>query len=170
MSTTDRIEKRIVLRAPRSRVWRALTNAEEFSAWFEVSLEHQGTFRAGDAVQCRWSGHDPGCEGSTSPEGAQERGQLYTYMTIDRVEPERVFAYRWVPGDHQPGTDFSKEPTTRVEFHLDESPEGTLLRVVETGFDALAPERRARAHALNDNGWTHQMKNIARYLHERAKS
>jgi uncharacterized protein YndB with AHSA1/START domain len=145
---TDRIEKTIVLRAPRSRVWRALTNAEEFGAWFRVKFE--GAVFAPAAVV---KGHItyPGYE-------------HYTFeATIERMEAERLFSYRWHPYP-DPSVDYSGEPTTLVEFRLEEVSGGTQLTVVESGFERIPPPRRAEAFRMNEGGWAEQMKNIERHV------
>ena len=147
--TTDRIEKSIVLRAPRSRVWRALTNAEEFGAWFGAKLEGQA-FTPGARVQGRIT--VPGYE------------HVALEMTIERVDPERLLSYRWHPHAVEPGVDYTSEPTTLVEFHLDEVAEGTRLRVVESGFDALPPGRRAEAFRMNEDGWAQELTHIERHV------
>ena len=148
MTTTDRIEKRVLLKAPRSRVWRALTDASEFNSWFGVRL--------------------------TSPfaEGATVRGQIthpqYSHVTmevfVDRIEPERYFSYRWHPYAVDAKKDYSPEPTTLVEFTLEEVEEGTALTIVESGFDRLPLTRRAEAYRMNEGGWTSQARNIERYV------
>ena len=146
---TDRIEKRIVLRAPQSRVWRAITRAEEFGAWFGLKLE--GAFTPGARVAGR----------VTTPPG-------YEHLTVDilveKVEPEHLFSYRWHPYPSDPKVDYSREPTTLVEFRLSPVPEGTQLVVVESGFDRIPPERRPEAFRMNDAGWAEQMKNLDRYV------
>jgi len=149
MSTeTDRIEKQIVLRAPRSKVWRALTDAEQFGAWFRVALE--GGFTPGQRTRGRIT--HPGYE------------HLTMDMLVEKLEPERYFSYRWHPGATDPKVDYSTEPTTLVEFTLDEIAGGTRLRVTESGFDQLPPERRGEAFRLNEGGWAEQMVNIERFL------
>ncbi|MBZ5590483.1 MAG: SRPBCC family protein [Acidobacteriia bacterium] len=148
-ASTDRIEKRIVVRAPRGRVWRALSDAREFGAWFGVDF--------GDV--------------SFAP-GATVRGQLtvpgYEHLTmeivIERMEPGRALSYRWHPYAVDPNTDYSKEPTTLVVFELQDAPEGTLLTVVESGFDRIPLQRREEALRMNDQGWTEQMKNVAAHV------
>jgi uncharacterized protein YndB with AHSA1/START domain len=146
--STDRIEKEILLRAPCSRVWRALTDAEEFGTWFRVRLE--GRFTKGAQVK----GHItyPGYE------------HLTMELTVEELEPERLFSYRWHPYAVDPGADYSGEPATLVEFHLRPAPEGTLLRVIESGFDLLPPGRRAEAYRMNEPGWTEQLHNIERHV------
>ena len=145
---TDRIEKKVVLRAPRSRVWRALTNAEEFGAWFGVRLE--SPFAQGARVQGRIT--NPGYE------------HLTMEITIEKLSPERLFSYRWHPYAIDPAVDYSNEPTTLVEFHLEDVAEGTQLTVVESGFDQIPVARRAEAFRKNDEGWSQQVKSIARYV------
>jgi len=148
MSSTDRIEKKILLRAPRSRVWRALTDAREFGAWFRVALE--GSFAEGATVRGRIT--HPGYE------------HLTMEMRIERMDPERLFSYRWHPYAVRPDVDYAAEPTTLVEFHLEDATGGTLLTVVESGFDRLPSGRRAEAFRMNDGGWSEQMGNIERHV------
>ena len=146
--STDRIEKRIALAAPRSRVWRAISNAQEFGAWFRVNLE--GEFVAGRAIRGQIT--HPGYEHVTME------------LWVERIEPERYFSYRWHPYAVDPKMDYSKEPTTLVEFILEEADGGTALTIVESGFDAIPLARRAEAFRMNDGGWAGQIKNIARHV------
>jgi len=148
MTSTDRIEKEIFLRAPRSRVWRAITSPEEFGAWFRVKLD--GAFAEGATVRGRIT--YPGYE------------HLTMEMVVERIEPERLFAYRWHPGATDPEVDYSSEPMTLVEFRLEEANGGTLLTIVESGFDRIPAARRAEAFRMNDGGWTEQTKNIERHV------
>ena len=148
MTSTDRIEKTVTLRAPRARVWRALTSADEFGAWFRVKLD--GTFRAGTTIRGKIT--HPGYEHVTME------------MQIDRIEPERYFSYRWHPYAVDPKVDYSAEPATLVEFTLEEAGAGTVLTIVESGFDRIPVSRRAEAFRMNENGWTGQIKNIERHV------
>jgi uncharacterized protein YndB with AHSA1/START domain len=143
-TTTDRIEKQILLRAPRARVWRALTTPSELSEWFQVKVTDP--FKPGARI--RGPVTYPGYE------------HLIMDITIERMEPERLFSWRWHPGAIDPKKDYTREPTTLVEFELREVEGGTLLTVVESGFDRIPPERRAEAFRLNDEGWTEQVENI----------
>ena len=146
--TTDRIEKEIVLRAPRSRVWRALANAEEFGTWFGITLE--GAFAPGASVHGQ----------ITMPDH-----ELVTIeIAIERMDPESRLSYRWHPYPVKSDVDYSSEPTTLVEFELEEVAGGTRLRVVESGFDRIPLARRAEAFRMNDAGWAEQLENIARYV------
>jgi uncharacterized protein YndB with AHSA1/START domain len=146
--STDRIEKTIVLQAPRSRVWRALARADEFSSWFGVALE--GAFAPGARITGRIT--NPGYE------------HLTMEIAVERVQPEQLLSYRWHPYAVEPGVDYTQEPTTLVEFHLADVADGTQLTVVESGFDSIPLERRATAFRMNDQGWTEQLKNIARHV------
>lgn len=146
--SSDRIEKNIVLRAPRSRVWRAIAGAEEFGSWFGMKLE--GAFAPGARVKGRIT--IPGYEHVTMD------------ITIERIDPERLFSYRWHPYAVEPGVDYSGEPTTLVEFHLDDAAGGTRLTVIESGFDLIPLARRAEAFRMNDQGWAGQLKNIERHV------
>ena len=147
-SDTDRISKRVVLRAARSCVWRAITQAEEFGAWFGVKLD--GAFAEGATVRGKIT--HPGYE------------HLTMEMLVERIENERYFAYRWHPYAIDPAVDYSTEPTTLVEFRLDEANGGTVLTIVESGFDRIPLARRAEAFRMNESGWTEQMTNIERHV------
>jgi uncharacterized protein YndB with AHSA1/START domain len=147
-NSTDRIEKEIVLRAPRSRVWSALANAEEFGTWFGVKLD--GAFAPGARV----SGQ------ITLP----DHGPVTIEMAIERMDPESRMSYRWHPYAVESGVDYSSEPTTLVEFQLEEVAGGTQLTVVESGFDRIPAARRAEAFHMNDAGWAEELENIARYV------
>jgi len=146
--STDRIEKRVVFRAPRTRVWRALTNAEEFGTWFRVILE--GAFTAGTPIRGRLT--IPGYEHVTLE------------MVVERIDPERYFSYRWHPYAVDPAVDYSAEPTTLVEFKLEETEGGTAVTIVESGFDRIPVARQAEAFRMNDAGWDGQIKHLARYV------
>jgi len=148
MTSSDRIEKKILLRVPRSRVWRALTKAEEFGAWFRVKLE--GEFAVGKRIQGKIT--YPGYE------------HLTMDVTVERMDEKRLFSFRWHPYAIDPKVDYSVEPTTLVEFQLEEVAEGTMLTVVESGFDQIPAERRAEAFRMNSQGWTAQMENIRRHV------
>lgn len=147
-TSSDRVEKQILLRAPKSRVWRALTDADEFGAWFRVKLE------CGFAVGRRVIGKVtyPGYEHVTFE------------VTVERMDAERLFAFRWHPYAVDSKSDYSKESTTLVEFRLEEVADGTLLTVVESGFDRIPAERRAEAYRMNTQGWAEQMENIQRHV------
>jgi uncharacterized protein YndB with AHSA1/START domain len=148
MSSTDRIEKEIVLQAPRSRVWRALTDSREFSAWFGVSLE--GSFEVGKAVK--------------GPITIPGYTHVVMEMLVERLEPETLFSYRWHPYAVDPKIDFSAEPMTLVELKLYEAPGGTRLSVVESGFDRLPPHRRDEAFRMNEPGWQSQLGNVRKHV------
>jgi uncharacterized protein YndB with AHSA1/START domain len=147
-ANTDRIEKKILLRAPRSRVWRALTDAEEFGTWFRVKLD--GGFAEGRRMIGKVT--HPGYEG------------VKFELWVERMAAEELFSYRWHPYAIDPAVDYSKEPTTLVEFRLAEAPEGTMLTVVESGFDKVPAERRAEAFRMNSEGWAAQAENIRRHV------
>jgi len=147
--STDRIEREILLNAPLARVWRALSDAEEFGGWFGVALEGK-TFAAGKRVQGNIT--HPGYE------------HLVFDVVIERMEPERSLSFRWHPYAIDPSVDYSREPTTLVEFELKEVEGGTLLRVVESGFDNIPPSRRVEAFRMNSEGWDAQMKNIDKHV------
>ncbi len=148
---SDRIEKSIEVKATVSRVWRALTDHTEFGAWFGVKLD--GPFVVGKASSGRKI--NP-CEGYEN---------VPWKTTVVRMEPERIFAFTWHPFAIDPKRDFSDETQTLVEFTLQPTATGTLVRVVESGFDKLPPERRLEAFPKHENGWVAQMENIAKHVH-----
>ena len=145
---TDGIEKNIDLKAPISRVWKALTDHKEFGAWFRVDLD--GPFKAGEASTGRIT--VPGFE------------HVPWNSTVTAIEPERYFAYTWHPYAIESDVDYSKEPPTLVEFRLEPKDGGTLLAVTESGFDKIPAHRRAEAFRMNDGGWAAQIKNIAKHV------
>ncbi len=160
MSTVpDRIEKKSTLRAPVSRVWRAISDAREFGAWFGVKFD--GPFVAG----ARMTGRITPTQADPEVAKLQEphAGKAFDF-TVDRIEPERLFSFRWHPFAVEPGVDYSKESATLVVFELAEVEGGTLLTITESGFDRIPLERRAKAFAANEGGWEHQTKLIAKYL------
>ena len=147
-TSTDRIERKILLRAPRSRVWRALTTPVEFGTWFGVKVD--GTFAPGARVR-----------GAITHKGYEH---VTWDITIERMEPERVFSWRWHPHAVEAGVDYSTEPTTLVVFELEDAAGGTMLTVVESGFDQVPLARRAQAYRMNGEGWTYQVQAIEAYV------
>jgi uncharacterized protein YndB with AHSA1/START domain len=146
--STDRIEKKIVLRASRARVWRAISSFEEFGAWFGMILK--GPLMPGKTV-----------EGKITTPGYDH---LTVTMHVERVEPEHLLAYRWHPNATDLQKDYSSEPTTLVEFSLRELPGGTELTIVESGFDSIPLERRAKAFESNSGGWTELLPRIEQHV------
>ncbi len=144
----DQIVKEVALNAPISRVWRALSDHEEFGEWFRVRLD-----------------------GPFVP-GAISTGQMtypsYEHMpwlaTVERMEPERLLSFRWHDFDEESGVDIAEQPTTHVEFRLEPSANGTLLIITETGFDALPDHRRIEAMRSNTEGWNIQAENLASHV------
>lgn len=147
-SSTDRIEKQIELKAPVARVWRALTDHKEFGEWFRVSLE--SPFVPGKKTRGRVT--YPGYE------------HLVMEVIVQKMEPERLFSFHWHPAGGDPNADYSDEPPTLVEFKLEQVGDGTLLRLTESGFNAIPAARRAEAFRINDDGWTKQITNIAAHV------
>ncbi len=148
MTNTDRIEKELMLHAPQARVWRALTDAGEFGTWFGLKLE--GPFKAGSSVRGKL----------TTP----KYEHVVIEMKVETMKPEDLFSYRWHPYAMDPAVDYSTEQMTLVEFRLKETTGGTMLTVVESGFDRIPAARRAEAFRMNDNGWSSELKNIQRHV------
>ena len=145
---TDRIEKAIDLAVPVERVWRAISDHEEFGAWFRVKLE------APFAV------------------GKEARGQInhpgYEHVTwkanVMAIDPPTSFAFTWHPYGIDPDVDYTKEEPTLVEFKLTPIAIGTRLEIVESGFDQVPVHRRDAAFRMNDGGWTQQAQNIKAHV------
>jgi uncharacterized protein YndB with AHSA1/START domain len=148
-TSTDRLERKILLKAPRSRVWRALSNAEEFGAWFGVDFKGSA-FVAGKAVKGRIT--YPGYE------------HLVMEVFIERIVPEQLLSWRWHPAAIDTAVDYSQEPTTLVVFELEDAKDGVMLSVVESGFDNIPAARRATAFRLNTSGWEQQLINIEKHV------
>jgi uncharacterized protein YndB with AHSA1/START domain len=146
--TSDRIEKHFQVSAKRSRVWRAISDAEEFGAWFGMKLDRP--FTPGVNVFGRLT--IPGYE------------HITLEILVEKVEPEGYFSYRWHPYAMDPAVDYEAEPTTLVEFRLQETAGGTIVTITESGFDRLPPSRRAEAFRMNEAGWTGQSKKLATYV------
>lgn len=142
------ITKRIELHAPIARVWRALTDYREFGEWFRVKLD--GPFVVGQIAHGRIT--YPGYE------------HLSFDVLVQHMEHERLFAFRWHHNMTDTHVDFSKEPTTLVEFRLDATAHGTVLTIIESGFENLPADRRGDAFRENEGGWTIQMDNIKHYV------
>jgi uncharacterized protein YndB with AHSA1/START domain len=160
---TDRIEKQVLLRAPRERVWRAIVDSSEFGKWFGVSL--QGPFVSGQRVAGRI------VPTSVDPDVAKMQ-EPWTGMRcdfyIDRIEPMSLFSFRWHPGAEEVGSDAPEDQMTTVTFELEDAPGGVLLTIAETGFDRIPLERRAKAFADNEGGWEIQTQLIQKYLAQHA--
>jgi uncharacterized protein YndB with AHSA1/START domain len=156
---TDTIEKTVRLRAPRSRVWRAISDSEEFGLWFGVKFERP--FEAGARMRAVI------VPTTVDPEvaAAQKKYQGTPFeITVEQIQPERLFSFRWHPGAVDPDVDYSVEPTTLVVFELTDADGGTQLTITESGFDQIPLARRAKAFASNEGGWTGQMRLISLYL------
>jgi uncharacterized protein YndB with AHSA1/START domain len=145
---TNRIEKSIELESPISRVWRALTDHREFGEWFRVKLD--GPFQPGQPSH----GHMtyPGYE------------HLKWEVIVQKMEPEHTFSFTWHPYAIDPAVDYSTETPTLVEFTLEPTPTGTLLRVTESGFENIPAHRRSEAFLKNDGGWAAQIRNIEAHV------
>jgi uncharacterized protein YndB with AHSA1/START domain len=148
----DRIEKRIELKAPISRVWRALTDYREFGEWFRVKLDSPFSVGQISRGQIAYPGYE----------------HYKWEARVEKMEHGRLFSFTWHPYAVDLKRDYSKETPTLVEFRLEKTADGTLLVVTESGFDKLPPDRRLEAFRMNDDGWTEQMKNIEKHVEKTA--
>ena len=155
----DRIEKKVLLQAPRKRVWRALSDSTEFGTWFGVKFD--GPFTPGASMR----GVIVPTKVNAEVAKAQKpyEGKPFD-ITIEQMEPERLFSFRWHPFAVEPGVDYSAEPTTLVVFALEETPDGVMLTVTESGFDQIPLARRAKAFTANEQGWGMVVKLVEEYL------
>jgi len=149
VSSTDRIEKEVQLKASQSRVWRAITTPAEFGAWFKVDLENE-TFVPGEEFQ-----------GQITYEGCE---QLRLQAWVEKLEPEHYFSFRWHAHAWDPAKDYSADPTTLIEFVLTERDGGTHLKISESGFDQLPEEVRQESFMRNEGGWEIQTENIRAHV------
>lgn len=160
MSTeTDRIEKKILLSAPRARVWRAVSDAREFGSWFGVHFD--APFAPGKLLTGRIVPTEADAEVAAKQKAYE--GAKFEF-SVDRVEPERLISFRWHPFAVDPKVDYSGEPTTLIVFLLEDAPGGTLLTITESGFDSIPLARRAQAFTMNSEGWAMQTKLLSKYL------
>jgi uncharacterized protein YndB with AHSA1/START domain len=157
--STDRIEKKILLHASRKRVWRALSDSQEFGTWF--GMKFNGPFAPGAAMR----GVIIPTQVNADVAKAQKPYEGLPFeITIEKMEPERLFSFRWHPNAVERGVDYSGEPTTLIEFVLEEVADGILLTVTESGFDRIPLARRAKAFTANEKGWGMVVKLIEEYL------
>lgn len=168
-SDTDRIEKQVTLRAPVSRVWRAITDAREFGRWFGFTLE--GEFTLGTRMRGRFDGEldEAAIVGyqqslGLTPSKVRLPDENAVFCTVERIEPERYFSFRWIPYAIDAEADLASEATTLVEFFLEPAPEGTRLTIVESGFDGVPAHRRERAFRMNEGGWAAQTENLRKHV------
>ena len=172
MVSYDRIEKRVILRAPVSRVWQAIADAQEFGRWFGMKLD--GSFVAGKAITGTF---DEGLNEAAIADYQKSLGlppskvkipeRNAVFCTVERIEPEHYFSFRWIPYGIDAEADPENEPTTLVEFRLEKVAEGTLLTIVESGFGRVPAHRRERAFRMNEGGWAGQAENIRKYVEGR---
>jgi uncharacterized protein YndB with AHSA1/START domain len=159
VSPTDRIEKKVLLRAPCLKVWDAISDARQFGSWFGVRFD--GAFAAGARLTGRITPTSVDSEIAKMQE--PYAGKPFECV-VDRIEPPRLFSFRWHPYAVDAGTDYSQEPMTLVVFALEEVPGGTLLTITESGFDQIPLARRAEAFQSNQQGWAAQAMLIEKYL------
>lgn len=172
MNIQDKIEKRVILLAPVSHVWKAVTDAAIFSRWFGISL--QGDFAVGNTVRGTF---DEGFNEDSIIEYQKKLGlkpskirileKNDVFCTVESIESERHFSFRWIPYGVDAEVDPKNEPTTLVEFHFEKIPEGTQLTIAESGFNRVPAHRRERAFRMNDAGWAAQAESIKKYVEEK---
>jgi uncharacterized protein YndB with AHSA1/START domain len=165
----DSIEKRVTLRATISRVWQAITDVEEFGRWFGVKLE--GSFAPGNQVRGIFDQAldeaaiiDYQKKLGLPPSKVKMPEKNAVFCTVERVEPKTYFSFRWIPYGVDAEIDPKDEPTTLVEFRLEEVQDGTALTIIESGFDRVPAHRRERAFRMNEGGWAAQAENVKKHV------
>jgi uncharacterized protein YndB with AHSA1/START domain len=138
LTESTRIDKTIEINAAPDAVWRALTESDELSAWFQVTIE-------GDLA--------PGRDVWMTSVHPQHAGQRFMTRIVEMTAPRRL-VWEWHPGEVDPAIDYSREPCTTVTFTLEPSATGTRLTVSETGFDRISLARRAKVYEDNRQGWS----------------
>ena len=171
MNTFDRIEKRVTLQAPIARVWRAITDAKEFGRWFGINLD--GEFVVGKPIKGSFNAaldeaaiHEYQRKLGLPPTKVKLPDKVLTFCTVERIEPQGYFSFRWIPYGIDADIDPATEPTTLVEFRLVQATAGTDLTIVESGFERVPAHRRERAFRMNEGGWTAQAENIRNYIEQ----
>ena len=169
MKSRTRIEKKVLLKAPVSRVWRAITDTREFGLWFGIELD--GSFVEGKAIMGKFSlEFDEAAileyqrQLGLPPSRIKIPEKNMTFCTVERIEPEQYFSFRWIPYGIDAEIDPENEPTTLVEFRLEPAADGTRLTIVESGFERVPAHRLERAFLMNDAGWSAQVENVKRYV------
>ena len=145
---SDKIEKQVELKAPVEKVWKSLTDHRQFGEWFGVKIDQP--FASGEKST-----------GQFTLDGCDDKRWN---ATVQKIEPQRLFSWTWHPYAMDPNVDYSHEEPTLVEFTLEAVPGGTLLKVVESGFDRVPEHRRAEAFQMDERGWGFQLENIERYV------
>lgn len=144
----DKIEKIVHLAAPISRVWRALTDYEEFGRWFRVKLD--GPFKVGEVTRGRMT--YPGYE------------DMPWESITARMDHERLFSFYWPSEEIASAIDDPTIPRLLVEFRIQATANGTRLTITESGFASVPDPRRMEMFRENTRGWDEQSKNIAAYV------
>ena len=157
--STDRIEKKVLLHAPLKRVWTALANSTEFGTWFGMKFD--GPFVPGALMR---GVIVPAKVNAEAAKAQQKYDGMPVEITIAKMEPERLFSFRWHPYAIERGVDYSAEPTTLIEFVLEEMKDGVMLTVTESGFDQIPLVRRVKAFTANEEGWGMVVQLLEEYL------
>ena len=156
---SDRIQKKILLHAPLKRIWSALADSKEFGAWFGMKFDGPftpGAFMRGTIVPTKVN--------AEVAKAQQKYEGMPVEITIEKMEPERLFSFRWHPYAMEKGVDYSKEPTTLIVFALEEMKDGVMLTVTESGFDQIPLTRRVKAFTANEEGWGMVLKLLEEYF------
>jgi uncharacterized protein YndB with AHSA1/START domain len=151
-NSENTVERQLEIKAPLSKVWQALTDSSLFGQWFKVDLH--GPFKAGKTTR-----------GMNTSKGFE----MEMAFMVKEIKPETYFSYAWHPYPMDKSIDYDKEPPTLVEFHLEKTATGTLIKVKESGFNQITASRRAEAHRMHSGGWEKQLQNIGEFLAESNK-
>lgn len=148
-NSENMIERQIEIKAPVAKVWKALTDSQLFGQWFNANIQ------------------TPFVVGKTSVAMNTSKGfEMKMEFHVKEIRPQTYFSYAWTPFPMDRTFDYSKEEPTLVEFFLEETKAGTLLKVKESGFNKITASRRAEAFKMHTGGWEAQLKNIEKFLVE----
>ena len=141
----DAIVREITVKAPRERVYKAITDPKQIITWFPDSIE--GALEVGQQVT-----FDFGTDGTA-------------IVRVIDAKPHEYFAFRWYTGNDAI-TSVLTVPNTLVEFHLQEVGSGTKVTLKESGFASLPGDRGEKQ--LNDNtgGWKYMMDRLEKLMNE----
>ena len=150
-------------------MWQAIANAKEFGRWFGIDLE--GDFVVGKPIVGAFNVElneaailEYQKKLGLPPSKVKLPEKSIVFCTVERIEPETYFSFRWIPYGIDADIDPETEPMTLVEFRLEKAAEGTLLTIAESGFERVPAHRRQRAFRMNEGGWAAQAENIRNYV------
>ncbi len=158
--TPDAIVKTVTLKADLDRVWRAISDAQEFGQWFGMRFDAPAF-----TPHSKMTGRITPTVVNDEVAAMQKPHEGMAFeMVIADIEPKSLFSFRWHPYAIDKTRDHSHEPMTLITFALKEVEGGVHLTITESGFNAIPIERRAEAFAADSGGWAKQLELIEAWL------